>query len=90
MNEIEYLNWLIVDTAKKHPELSWFLECVADSLGEIHIEYVHYCYANESTDWDVLMYCAYQSIPLNVEHTTTFITEVFIELSNAQTRAILH
>ena len=88
MNEIEYLNWLIVDTVKKYPDLKWFMDCVVDSLHELSIEDIHYYYANECADWDVLKYCAYRSVPLNVEYTTPFIAAVFIQLSNQDTNKI--
>lgn len=29
MNEDEYLNWLIVDTVRKHPTLKLFIGCIA-------------------------------------------------------------
>ena len=81
MNEVEYLHWLIADTVKKHPDLKWFMGCVTNSLNELTIEDVHYYYANDCTDWDVLKYCAYRSAPLNIEHTTMFVGTVFILLS---------
>lgn len=82
MNEAEYLHWLIADTVKQHPDLTWFLGCVADSLSELTIEEVHHYFANDCTDWEVLKYCAYQSAPLNIEHTTMFVDAVFRQLSH--------
>ncbi|WP_339387629.1 hypothetical protein [Vibrio caribbeanicus] len=72
MNEIEYLNWLVVETATKHSELKWFMGCVANTFNELNIEDIRYYYANACTDWDILKYCAYQSEQLNIEHTTAF------------------
>ncbi|EFP94835.1 hypothetical protein [Vibrio caribbeanicus] len=76
MNDIEYLNWLIVDTATNYPALKWFMGCITDSLNELNAEDILYCYANECTDWDILKYCAYQSEQLNIEHTTPFVKEI--------------
>ena len=90
MNEIEYLNWLIVDTTKKHSHLKWFMGCVADILHELNIEDIRYHYANECTDWDILKYCAYQSEQLNIEHTTTFVNAVFTQLSNENKAKVLN
>lgn len=82
MNEVEYLNWLISDTVKNHPDLKWFMGCVADSLDKLTIEDVQYYYSNSCSDWEVLKYCAYQSVPLCVEHTSTFVDTVFRLLAN--------
>ena len=90
MNEIEYLNWLIVDTVRKCPHLKWFMACVNDTLRELNIEDVHFYYANECTDWDILKYCAYQSEQLNIEHTTAFVNAVFTQLSNEHKSKIIN
>ncbi|WP_394246023.1 hypothetical protein [Vibrio profundi] len=82
MNEAEYLNWLIADTVRKHPALKWFMGCIADSLNELTVEDIRHYYANDCTDWEVLKYCAYQSAPLNIEHTTMFVNTVFTLLSS--------
>jgi len=29
MDEVNYLNWLISDTVKKHPDLKWFISNMA-------------------------------------------------------------
>lgn len=81
MNEIEYLLWLVGDTATHHPELAWFMARVSESLNQLTIEDVQYYYVNELTDWEVLKLCAYQSIDLNIEHTTVFIDAVFRQLA---------
>ena len=90
MNEIEYLKLLIVDTVIEHPDLKWFMGCVADALNELKVEDIRFYYANELTDWEVLKYCAYRSIPLNIEHTTVFVDEVFTKLSGDHTNKILN
>ncbi|KHD23741.1 hypothetical protein NM09_16850 [Vibrio caribbeanicus] len=82
MDEIEYLNWLIKETIKKYPELEWFMGCIRDSLNDQTIIDIRYYYEHDCTDWEVLKYCAYQSAPLNIEHTTNFIGTIFKLLSN--------
>lgn len=86
MNEIEYLNWLIADAVKQHPELKWFMSHVSDSLNELTVNDIKCCYTHNFTDWEILKLCSYQSVDLNIEHHHLFIESVFKLLANEQTR----
>lgn len=82
---MDHLRRLLADTASTYPELTSFLRQVDESLSTLTNDEIRRHYFNGCSDWEVLTLCAYQSLELNIEHSSVFIDAVFRQLKALST-----